>query len=81
MVTVLDASELLPHLAQRIGAPTSLKALGMPEEKLAEAAQLAAEPPPSNPRTVTAANVLVLLRDAYVGRRPVRDAASTAVRA
>jgi alcohol dehydrogenase class IV len=72
-----DAAVALFDLAERIGAPTSLKALGMPEEKLPEAAHLAAEPPPANPRPVTADSVLSLLRDAYVGRRPVRAAAST----
>ena len=76
-----DAAVALFELAQRIGAPTSLKALGMPEETLAEAAHLAAEPPPANPRPVTAESVLALLREAYAGRRPVRDPASTAVQA
>ena len=74
-----DAAVALFDLAERIGAPTSLRALGMPEEKLAEAAQLAAEPPPTNPRPVTAENVLVLLRDAYAGRRPARATTSTVV--
>jgi maleylacetate reductase len=74
-----DAAVALFDLAERIGAPTSLKVLGMPEEKLAEAAQLAAEPPPTNPRPVTAENVLVLLRDAYAGRRPARATTSTVV--
>jgi maleylacetate reductase len=76
-----DAAVALFDLAERIGAPTSLKALGMPEEKLAEAARLAAEPPPANPRPVTAESLLALLRDAYAGRRPVRAPASTAVQA
>jgi len=76
-----DAAIAFFDLAERLGAPTSLKALGMPEEKLAEAAHLAAEPPPANPRPVTAESVLALLGDAYAGRRPVRDPASTAVQA
>jgi maleylacetate reductase len=76
-----DAAVALFDLAERIGAPTSLKALGMPEEKLPEAAHLAAEPPPANPRPVTAEGVLALLRDAYAGRRPVRHPASSAVQA
>lgn len=76
-----DAAVALFDLAERLGAPTSLKALGMPEEKLAEAAYLAAEPPPANPRPVTAEGVLALLREAYVGRRPVPTAAPTAVQA
>jgi maleylacetate reductase len=76
-----DAAVALFDLAERIGAPTSLKALGMPEEKLAEAAHLAADPPPPNPRPVTAEGVLAILRDAYAGRRPVLAPASTAVQA
>jgi maleylacetate reductase len=76
-----DAAVALFDLAQRIVAPTSLQALGMPEEKLAEAARLAAEPPPANPRPVTADSLLPLLRDAYAGRRPVRIPASTSVKA
>jgi len=76
-----DAAVALFDLARRIGAPTSLQELGMPEEKLAEAAQLAAEPPPANPRRVTAEGLLALLRDAYAGRRPVRAPASRSVQA
>lgn len=76
-----DAAVALFDLAERIGAPTSLKALGMPEDKLAEAAHLAAEPPPANPRPVTAESLLLLLREAYVGRRPHRAPAPTWVQA
>jgi len=76
-----DAAIALFDLAHRIGAPTSLQALGMPEEKLAEAARLASEPPPANPRPVTAESLLPLLRDAYAGRRPVRVPAPTSVKA
>ena len=76
-----DAAVALFDLAARIGAPNSLKALGMPEEKLEEAAHLAAEPPPSNPRPVTAKDLLVLLNNAYAGRHPARAEASTAVQA
>ncbi len=75
----VDAADALFDLAQRIGAPTSLKSLGMPEAKLEEAAHLAAEPPPANPRPVTAESLLPLLRDAYAGRRPAGAAASMPV--
>ncbi len=71
---VEDAATGLFDFAVSIGSPTSLAALGMREDHLEEAARLAAEPPPWNPRPVEASDVLVLLRDAHEGRRPIRGA-------
>jgi len=65
-----DAPSGLFDLALSIGAPTSLGALGMRQEDLETAARLAADPPPWNPRPVSASDVLVLLQDAFEGRRP-----------
>jgi alcohol dehydrogenase class IV len=67
---VEDAACGLFDLAVAIGAPTSLAALGMRQEDLEEAARLAADPPPWNPRPVSQRDVLMLLEDAFEGRRP-----------
>ncbi len=60
----------LYDLAKRIGAPLSLKEIGMPADGLDKAAVLAAESPYWNPRPVTAAEIRALLDDAFHGRRP-----------
>jgi maleylacetate reductase len=57
-------------LAQRIGAPTALRDLGMPEDALDRAATLACEQPYWNPRPLSAAAIRLLLADAWQGRRP-----------
>jgi maleylacetate reductase len=57
-------------LATRIGAPVSLKEIGMPEDGLERAAELATQNPYANPRPVDYAGVLALLRNAYEGVRP-----------
>jgi maleylacetate reductase len=73
---VEDAATGLYDFARSIGAPTSLAELGMREDKLDEAARLAAEAPPWNPRPVTAEDLLTLLTDAYRGLRPASGRAS-----
>ncbi|MCP4316504.1 MAG: maleylacetate reductase, partial [Hyphomicrobiales bacterium] len=60
----------LYDLAHRIGAPTSLADLGMREEDLDRAADLAVTNPYSNPRPVERESVRKLLADAFHGRRP-----------
>ena len=60
-------------LVTEIGAPTSLKELGMKETDLDEAARLSVDPPPWNPRPVDEQTVRALLDDAYHGRRPASD--------
>jgi maleylacetate reductase len=67
---VNDAATGLFDFALEVGAPTSLKQLGMREQDLAEAARLSADPPPWNPRPVDAEGIAALLKDAFVGRRP-----------
>ena len=65
-----DAAEGLHDLAIRLGAPTSLAAIGMPRDDLGRAAILAAENPPHNPRPVDAGSVRALLEEAYRGEGP-----------
>jgi maleylacetate reductase len=65
-----DAAGGLYDLAVQIGAPTSLKELGMPYDGLDRAATLATTDPYHNPRPVDFPGVRQLLEDAYNGRRP-----------
>jgi maleylacetate reductase len=61
----------LYDLAERIGAPTALKDIGMKEENLDEAVDLVLEAvPEDNPRPVDEAGVRNILENAYAGRRP-----------
>lgn len=60
----------LYDLEQRLGAPTSLKALGMPEEGLDKAADLALANPYWNPRPLERGAIRALLDDAWAGRPP-----------
>jgi alcohol dehydrogenase class IV len=57
-------------LAEALGAPTSLKAIGMSEADLDKAAEIATSAPYWNPRPVDKAAIRALLDDAYHGRRP-----------
>ena len=57
-------------LAKRMGAPTSLKEIGMPADGLDKAAAIATESPYYNPRPPTRAEIRALLDDAFNGRRP-----------
>jgi alcohol dehydrogenase class IV len=61
----------LYDLAERIGAPTALKDIGMKEEDLNEAVSLVLEKAPrDNPRPVDEVGVREILEGAYAGRRP-----------
>jgi len=61
----------LYDLADRIGAPTALKDIGMKEEDLEEAVGLIMEKvPEDNPRPVDEAGVREILEGAFEGRRP-----------
>ncbi len=64
---VSDAPAGLRTLAVRVGAPTSLAALGMKESDLDRAAALATENPYENPRPASRAAVRALLGDAFAG--------------
>ena len=65
-----DAAQGLFDLAQSIGAPTSLREIGMPESGLDRAADLATQSPYWNPRPIERAGLRALLDDAFHGRRP-----------
>jgi alcohol dehydrogenase class IV len=65
-----EAAAALYELESKLGLPMRLADLGMKEADLERAARSAAEAPYPNPRKVDYESVLVLLRDAYEGRRP-----------
>jgi alcohol dehydrogenase class IV len=66
-----SAASSLYDLAEKIGAPTSLKDIGMNKEDLDEAVSLVLEKvPEDNPRPVDEAGIRVILEGAYWGRRP-----------
>jgi len=61
----------LYNIAEKIGAPTALKDIGMKKEDLNEAVSLVLEKAPEdNPRPVDEAGVRAILEGAYAGRRP-----------
>lgn len=64
---VEDAPTELLSLAREIDAPASLRELGMKEDDLDRAAELAVETPYSNPRAVTLDGIRELLRAAWNG--------------
>jgi alcohol dehydrogenase class IV len=65
-----DAAQALFDLAVAHGAPTSLRALGMPQEGLDRAADLAVSSPYPNPRPLERAALRALLQRAFDGERP-----------
>ncbi len=65
-----DAAGGLYDLAKSLGAPTSLKQLGMPEDGIDKAADLAVANPYPNPAPITRDAIRALLDDAFHGRRP-----------
>lgn len=60
----------LRDLGQAVGAPESLRALGLAESDLQRAAELVTQAPYYNPRQVTTESIRELLQDAYTGARP-----------
>jgi alcohol dehydrogenase class IV len=63
-----DAAQGLYDLEVRIGAPTSLKQIGMPEDQLDRAAKIIIEHPYYNPRPVEYEGIRQLLENAYWGQ-------------
>jgi maleylacetate reductase len=59
-----DAPAAIEELGGRIGAPSSLRQLGMDEDDLEEVARLSVDPPPANPRPMDRDDVLAILRAA-----------------
>ena len=60
----------LYDLAKALGAPIAMKDLGVTEDDLARAADLATQNPYANPRAVTRDTILTLLQAAWSGTRP-----------
>lgn len=65
-----DPAQAMHELARRLGAPTALRDLGMPEDGIARAAELAAANPYPNPRPITRERIETLLRAAWAGEPP-----------
>jgi len=65
-----NAPNAVCDLIETIGAPMALKDLGMPEDGLDRAADMAVKNPYYNPRAVTRDGIRALLDDAWHGRRP-----------
>ncbi|MBV8399756.1 MAG: maleylacetate reductase, partial [Acetobacteraceae bacterium] len=68
--TTKNAAQGLFDLARNLGAPTSLREIGMPESGLDEAADLAVASPYWNPRPIERDAIRALLDDAWQGRCP-----------
>ncbi|WP_218578142.1 maleylacetate reductase [Vineibacter terrae] len=65
-----DAALGLHALAQRLGAPTALRTLGVQEADLDRAADIASREPYPNPRPIDRAAIRALLQDAWSGAPP-----------
>jgi alcohol dehydrogenase class IV len=65
-----DAAQGIFDLIERIGAPTSLRQIGMPQDGLDRAADLAVQNQYPNPRPIERAPIRELLENAFHGRRP-----------
>ncbi len=65
-----SAAKGLYDLEAGMGAPLSLKSIGMQHEGLEHAADLAVKTPSYNPRRLERETIRVLLEDAFEGRRP-----------
>jgi len=65
-----NAPQAIYDLIRRIEAPIALKDIGMPEDGLDRAADLAVKNPYYNPREITRDGIRQLLDDAFHGRRP-----------
>jgi maleylacetate reductase len=68
-----DVPAAVYELAVTLGAPISLEAIGMPRERLDEAAGLIVDASPGNPKPVDIPAIRALLADAFEGRRPSLD--------
>jgi maleylacetate reductase len=74
---VPDPARELWELAGRLGAPRSLRELGMDEGDIPRIAELAAADPYANPRPVTRDGIEALLWNAWTGAPPPRTAVRT----
>jgi maleylacetate reductase len=69
-IGAMTAAGGLFDLAKKLGAPLTLKELGMPENGLDKAADIAVSSPYPNPRPLQRGAIRQLLDDAFQGRRP-----------
>lgn len=65
-----DAAQGMHELAASLGAPTSLGAIGMPEQELDRCADIASRNAYANPRPVVMEDIRALLGRAWRGDRP-----------
>jgi alcohol dehydrogenase class IV len=65
-----DPPRALYDLAGKVGAPRSLKELGMPESGIAQAVERAIANPYWNPRELEPDLILALIENAFAGRLP-----------
>ncbi|UOB58110.1 maleylacetate reductase [Burkholderia pyrrocinia] len=65
-----DAGPLLFRLNEQLGIAPALADIGMPQEGLDEAADLACRNPYANPRPIERSAIRALLQDAWEGRAP-----------
>ncbi|MPV71329.1 maleylacetate reductase [Burkholderia sp. BE17] len=65
-----EAGPLLFRLNEQLGIAPALADIGMPQEGLDEAADLACRNPYANPRPIERAAIRALLQDAWEGRAP-----------
>jgi maleylacetate reductase len=68
-----DVPAAVYDLAVSLGAPTSLRAIGMPPDRLDEAAGLIVDALPGTPKPYDIPAIRALLADAFEGRRPSLD--------
>jgi len=66
----LAAARAVHQFAQRLGAPTALRAIGMPADGLDRAADLAVLTPYPNPRALDRGALRALLQRAFDGAEP-----------
>lgn len=62
--------QALWDFARKMGAPMALRDLGMPEDGIARAIEIALQKPYWNPREITADGLKALLQDAWWGHAP-----------
>ena len=65
-----DAAQGIYDLIEKMGAPKALKDIGMPQDGLDRAADIATKNPYYNPRPIERAAIRQLLENAYNGTRP-----------
>ena len=63
----------LAEFSERIGAPRALRSIGMPEDGIAKAAEIAVRNPYANPRPIEKTAIEAMLRRAWAGDWPIED--------